>query len=144
MDAPLLLDEPTEAEEVSTSGKNTACLVCHANYTSEALAVRHAEANVGCVNCHGESFAHKNDENNTTPPETMFPTDRIDSFCRGCHTTHDVSPREIVARWLKRGSNKADPGELACTDCHGNHRMRVRTVIWDKTSGKLLRTNKGD
>ncbi len=82
--APLLLDEPTEEEEAfavaatQAAAENTACFVCHANYKPEFLANRHAMADIGCVNCHGD------------------------------------------------------------------HRMKVRTVIWDKKSGKLLRTNKGD
>ena len=29
-----------------------------------------------------------------------------------------------------------------CTDCHGDHRLRLRTVRWDKKTGKLLRSGK--
>jgi len=147
---PLLLDELTEEEEASAAAiteaaaENMACFVCHANYRGEFIAERHAQADVGCVNCHGDSFAHRNDENNTTPPETMYSADKIDAFCRGCHESHDVSPRMIVARWAERNLDKTDPDRIVCTDCHGNHRMKVRTVIWDKKTGKLLRTNRGD
>jgi hypothetical protein len=31
-----------------------------------------------------------------------------------------------------------------CFVCHGNHRMKVRTVICDKRNGRLLRTNRED
>ena len=178
--APLLLDEPTEEEEASAAAttqaaaENTACFVCHANYETEFLADSHTIADIGCVNCHGESSAHQNDENNITPPETMYSAEKIDSFCQSCHKAHDIPPRKIIARWVERkaektdpscqgchedddvppekvvalwterGLDKAEPNEIVCTDCHGDHRMKVRTVIWDKKSGKLLRTNTGD
>ncbi len=147
--APLLLDEPTEEQQKSAAivneatSENAACFVCHANYRTEFLVSRHARANIGCVNCHGESTAHRNDENNTTPPEKIFPTDEIEPFCRKCHQSHNVSPGKIVARWLERNLNKTDAEQIVCTDCHGEHRMKVRTVIWDKKTGKLISTNKG-
>ena len=149
-DAPLLLDEPTEEQQASAvtvtqaAVENTACFVCHANYRSEALANRHAGANVGCAGCHGQSFAHRNDENNTTPPEKMYSADKINSFCRSCHNSHDVPPGKVVALWTKRNPDKTDPDNIVCTDCHGEHRMKVRTIIWDKKTGKLLRTNRGE
>jgi hypothetical protein len=178
--APLLLDEPTGEEEafaVATTQaavENAACFVCHANYKTESLVDCHVKVNIGCVNCHGQSSAHQNDENNITPPETMYSADKIDPFCRSCHNAHDIPPKKIIAHWLKhiadktdsscggchedndvppakvvalwtqRGLDKNDPNEIVCTDCHGDHRMKVRTVIWDKKSGKLLRTNRGD
>jgi hypothetical protein len=191
--APLLLDEPTEKQEASAvataraAAENTACFVCHANYKTESLANDHAGADVGCVNCHGQSSAHQNDENNITPPDTIYSADKIDPSCRSCHKAHNISPRNIIAHWVKRNPNrtaptcrgrgchedddvppekvvarwterssrrrpepqpggldKTDPNEIVCTDCHGDHRMKVRTVIWDKRSGKLLQTNRGD
>ncbi|MCP4258599.1 MAG: hypothetical protein GY774_14030 [Planctomycetes bacterium] len=181
-DAPLLLDEPSDEEKAlagaatQAANENAACFVCHANYRTEFLANRHAMANVGCFNCHGESSPHQNDENNITPPETMYSAEKIDPFCRSCHTAHVISPREIITRWLEKKSEGADtscqgqdchksddvppakvvarwkernlvkikPEEIVCTDCHGDHRMKVRTIIWDKKSGELLRTNKGN
>jgi formate-dependent nitrite reductase cytochrome c552 subunit len=147
---PLLLEEPTEKEEASAVAttralvENTACFVCHANYKTEFLADRHARSDIGCVNCHGQSYAHRNDENNTTVPDTIYSADKIDTFCRSCHKAHDVSPKKVVARWAKRSKDKINLSRIVCTDCHGDHRMKVRTVIWDKKSGKLLRTNRGD
>lgn len=143
---PLLLDDPAKDQATATEAatRNKACFVCHANYMGEFLVERHAKGNIGCVNCHGDSLAHRNDENNTTPPDTMYATEGIDPFCRGCHGTHNVPPEKVVARWIERGLNKDDAARIVCTDCHGEHRMKVRTVIWDKKTGKLLRTNKGD
>ena len=31
-----------------------------------------------------------------------------------------------------------DPKQVVCTDCHGEHRLKVRSVWWDKSTGKLL------
>ena len=149
-DAPLLLEEPTQRQQdyanITTQAavENADCFVCHANYKSEVLAGDHAKANIGCADCHGQSLAHKNDENNTTPPEKMYPTDKIDPFCQGCHASHDVPADKVVALWTKRNLDKIDPDIIVCTDCHGEHRMEVRTVIWDKETGKLLRTNQGE
>jgi len=146
MSEPLLLDDPTEDQAAATQAdtENMACFVCHAGYRGEFLAERHAKANVSCVKCHGDSFAHRNDENNTTPPETMYPAEKIDPFCQGCHETHDIPPKKIIARWKEVNVGKSDPSGIVCTDCHGEHRMKVRTVVWDKETGKLLRTNRGD
>jgi hypothetical protein len=74
----------------------------------------------------------------------MYPAKEIDPFCRSCHAAHDVLPEKVVARWIELDIDKEDAGKIVCTDCHGKHRMKVRTVIWDKTTGKLLRTNRGD
>ncbi|OHB75259.1 MAG: hypothetical protein A2Z25_21835 [Planctomycetes bacterium RBG_16_55_9] len=150
METPLLLDDPAEGENATvtnteTAAENSACFVCHANYRGESLAGSHAGVNIGCVDCHGQSMAHRNDENNTTPPEIMYAARKIDPFCQGCHTSHDIPARTVVARWKERGLDKAkaDPAKLVCTDCHGDHRMRIRTIIWDKATGTLLRTNQG-
>ena len=148
--APLLLEEPTEEQQANAgmtteaAVENTDCFVCHANYRSEPLASDHASVNIGCAGCHGQSFAHKNDENNTTPPEKMYPADKIDSFCRGCHNSHDVEPAKVVTHWAKRNPDKTVPDKIVCTDCHGEHRIKVRTIIWDKKTGKLLSTNRGE
>jgi hypothetical protein len=180
--APLLLDEPTEGDGSTLASnevaiENTACFVCHANYMTESLASRHTGVNIGCIHCHGQSTAHRNDENNTTPPEIMYPREKVDPFCQGCHiTAHDISPKTIITRWLQhseeeihpsctgchkeddvppakvvarwkeKGLDKAktDPEKTGCTDCHGEHQIRVRTIVWDKKTGKLLRTNRGE
>ncbi len=173
---PLLLDDPGEDQAATTqaAAENMACFVCHGNYRGEFLVERHAKANIGCAKCHGDSFAHRNDENNTTPPEIMYAAERIDPFCQGCHDTHDIPPKKVVAAWMKQrvkkpdvtcegchkeddvppakvvarwkelDINKSDPTTIVCTDCHGEHRMKVRTVIWNKETGTLLRTNRGD
>jgi hypothetical protein len=146
--APLLLDDPPEAAGYSTTpaalvvADNSSCFVCHANYMEEELATQHAVQNLGCENCHGKSIAHKNDENNTTPPDVMFPADKIDAACMQCHLTHDAPAAKVIARWRERCPDKTDPATIVCTDCHGNHRLKIRTVRWDKRTGKLLKEPK--
>jgi len=160
-DAPLLLDGPSESEKVNTEAeaKNATCYVCHANYAEEQLAQWHAKANYACADCHGESIAHKNDENHLTPPDRMYPAGEIDVACQKCHTGHDIQPAEVVRRWKQRigdtktdvlckecheshdipagdvirkwqkqSSQKAYEKPIVCTDCHGDHRLKFRSV----------------
>ncbi len=116
---------------------NSACYVCHGNYDGETLETVHAEANVGCVQCHGESLGHRNDEAHRTPPEIMYPAEKIEAACQTCHDTHDVSAKKVLARWRQKCPTKTDPDQLVCTDCHGEHRLPRREVVWDKRTGKL-------
>ena len=142
--APLLLDDPVEADKTNSQATaavdadTLACFVCHANFKTESLAQGHAKAKMGCIDCHGKSYAHRNDENNTTPPEKMYARDQIDDACRQCHPSHDVTAAKVVVLALQRGLSKTDPKAIVCTDCHGNHRLPQRTVRWDKKTGKLL------
>lgn len=140
---PLLLEErkPPAEPKKKRSGPvadNSACFVCHTNYQEESLASVHALEDVGCVRCHGASLAHRNDENNTTPPDKMYAADAIDPACVECHDTHDAPARKVLARWKARCPEKTDFSQVVCTDCHGEHRLKLRTVRWDKKSGKLL------
>jgi hypothetical protein len=120
------------------------CNDCHMDYIGEPLALAHSKAGMSCDSCHGRSRAHYSDESNTTPPDQMYPADKIDPFCQGCHHSHDVPPGKVVTLWMKRNSDKTSPDKIVCTDCHGEHRMKVRTIIWDKETGKRLHTNQGE
>ena len=145
-DNPLLLEKPAgPAPETAPHSRadNSACLVCHDNYTKEFLAGHHSLQNIGCVKCHGDSYAHRNDENNTTPPDKMYSRTRIDQMCGQCHLSHNVAPAKVVERWFKRSEGGAKPETIVCTDCHGRHRLEIRTVRWDKETGKLLPKEEG-
>ncbi len=139
--APLLLDNPaaegSETQSALTT-LNAACFVCHGNYEREELVTVHAADDVGCVECHGPSFAHRNDENNTTPPDVLYPSEAIEAACQKCHETHDVAATEVVARWQQRCPQKTDVSQIVCTDCHGAHRLARRTVRWDKKTRQLI------
>lgn len=143
--APLLLPSAAPAPQpdpwdgpVGPLADNSSCFVCHGNYSEEELATTHAKSNVGCIKCHGESLAHRNDENNTTPPDTMYPASAIDSACLDCHDDHDASARDVLARWRERCPEKTDPATVVCTDCHGHHRLTRRTVRWNKETKELI------
>jgi hypothetical protein len=137
--APLLLDGVDPAAGSHEMADNSACFVCHVNYDEEPFALWHAKADVGCVKCHGDSFAHRNDEDNTTPPDKMYPADRIERLCDKCHETHDAPAARVITRWQKRCPEKTDPSTIVCTDCHGQHRLAVRTVKWNKKTGELIK-----
>jgi len=127
-DAPLLLADEEEAENVSGGADNSRCHVCHANFLQEELAVGHARAGVGCAHCHGACDAHIADESwasggNGTAPDRMFPRDAIPMFCLGCHTASALAGSQH--KGVIEGSS-----EKVCTDCHGKHRLAVRKCKW--------------
>jgi len=126
---PLLLEDPDKTEQLPPPtgpvADNSRCYVCHINYEEEALAVTHARANIGCEKCHGTCYAHCSDEDNITPPDIMYPPEKINSFCKGCHPQAKLSG-----------------GKKYCTDCHGEHRLSYRTRRWDKTTGELIQDDK--
>ena len=139
--APLLLDEPAakEAKSEAFLRINDACFVCHGNYREEPMAVSHAKEDVSCIDCHGASLAHRNDEDNITPPDKMYPFTKIEAGCQAdCHDTHDAPAREVLKRWQERCPQKTDYAQIVCTDCHGFHRLARRSVRWDKDTGALL------
>jgi predicted CXXCH cytochrome family protein len=138
---PLTLDGPEGkpgAKPKDSSQLNTACYVCHANYSEESMVVEHAKEKVGCIDCHGQSFAHRDDEDNITPPDIMFPAEKVDVACQKCHDTHDAPAKKVLKRWQERCPAKQDFAAVVCTDCHGEHRLDKRTVRWDKTTRKLV------
>jgi len=113
---------------------NSYCYVCHRNYEEEALTRKHARAGIGCDKCHGASDCHSGDEDGLTPPEIMFSRAKIIPYCMTCHSGDKVmkaaSHKDLAA------ANAA--GKKVCTDCHGEHRLDVRTRIWDKDTGRLV------
>lgn len=125
----LLMDKGDSIEDYAPPdgpvADNSRCYVCHINYEDEALAFVHAQANIGCEQCHGSSDAHCSDEDNITPPDIMYPAEKINSSCKGCHPTAKLG-----------GSKKY------CTDCHGEHRLSYRTRKWDKATGELIEDDK--
>jgi hypothetical protein len=153
---PLLLDEPPLpapfdpfAIPEGPKANNQACLVCHANYESEPFVDVHAKSNIGCVKCHGLSSAHCNDEGLVTPPDEMFGPDAMKDhaamkkLCGKCHDDHNVPADQVIARWQQRCPAKTKPEEIVCTDCHGQHRLKFRTVWWDKETRELVIRKEG-
>jgi hypothetical protein len=128
---------------------NSRCFVCHANYdfNEEPLVFGHAKANIGCIQCHGESTRHSADEDGLTPPDRMFPKAHIRFNCLGCHDWVKLVASDKTK--LDRADLPEKPDHQAvleataqkklCTDCHGDHRLGHRTRVWDKRTGALLR-----
>lgn len=117
---------------------NDPCYVCHGNMKEDKLVFAHAAGKVSCIDCHGPSVAHRNDEDNITPPDKMFARDQIDSMCSECHGEHDVPARDVIRRLQERKLASTKSGEIACTSCHFEHRLAHRVVEWDKKTRKLL------
>ena len=122
------------AEEEPEWADNSYCYVCHLNYHGEALTQDHEIGGVGCETCHGVSEQHSADEDGITPPDRMFPQDEINPFCLTCHAQTDIEYVDAHKPLFAQGSND----EHVCTDCHGEHKMAVRTRIWDKDTGELI------
>jgi hypothetical protein len=148
---PLMLDDGTGFETIDGSGAdNSRCHVCHLNFAMEKLAVTHAKEDIGCDDCHGDCDAHIDDESWAsggpgTPPEIMYPQERIDGACGECHDTHDAPANAVLQRWQNRCPEKADASTIVCTDCHGKHRLnpKLRKAWWDKKSGKPIKPASG-
>jgi hypothetical protein len=134
------LDEklPESSDTAKLKVDNTACYVCHGYYDEEEMVIVHGKAEVSCIDCHGKSYEHRNDEDNITPPDKMYAPDGVDKMCSTCHEEHDAPAVKVLARWQERCAEKTDPKKVICTDCHGDHRMKRRTVRWDKKTGELI------
>ena len=131
-DAPPLLLEEGEAEFLPPSGSvadNSRCHVCHMNYVREEIALVHARADMGCVDCHGDCDEHIADESwasggNGTPPSIMYTRDKVNPFCMECHPKDEIDTEEHSDFLAGTGDKKH------CTDCHGEHRLPVRKCKW--------------
>jgi hypothetical protein len=103
-------------------GANAACYVCHMTFVKEELAKVHLKEKVGCIECHGLSDKHANDENiGATKPDITFKRQQVDASCDKCHETHDAPAKKVVARLSERHL-PANPAPI-CTDCHGQHKI---------------------
>ena len=119
--------EPTDAEDsddgamIDPLGPNSACYVCHTTFVWEELATVHLPEKITCIECHGLSAAHANDEDiGATPPDIIFKREKIDASCVECHEEHDVSARDVIERFIDRKPPSSPP---VCTDCHGTHKI---------------------
>jgi hypothetical protein len=118
-------DPADEADDdtpmIDPMSANAACYVCHMTFIHEEFSRVHLKEKITCIECHGVSAAHANDENiGATPPDVMFKRSEVDASCAECHEEHDVPARKIIARWLERRLSGRSP---ICTDCHGMHKI---------------------
>jgi len=136
---------------------NAKCFDCHIylNREKEPLIVLHQAVNVGCVDCHGKSQEHMDDESGETAPDIIFAKEVINQSCAksGCHTEKKLKEVKSHKRWyaqadqiaiLKKASAAAKVefhdfrDKKYCTDCHGNHTIPDRNKKWDKKTRKLI------
>jgi hypothetical protein len=114
-------DESGDSPQIDPMSVNAACYVCHMTFIREELSKQHLPEKITCIDCHGLSAAHANDENiGATPPDVVFKRDQVDASCEECHEEHDVPATKVVARFIQR--KLADPRPI-CTDCHGTHKI---------------------
>jgi hypothetical protein len=114
---------------------NSYCYVCHANYEHEKLTKAHQPVGVGCEKCHGMSVKHSGDEDGLTPPDKMYAKSAVDPFCMTCHEKSKLVKRDDHKDYFR----DLQEGET-CSDCHAEkHHLAVRTRIWDKKTGKLVK-----
>jgi hypothetical protein len=131
---------PAAAEMADSQGSeppsadNYYCYVCHLNYDGEELSMNHEIGGIGCEKCHGKSDRHSADEDGIVPPEIMYSRGRINLSCMECHSHADIGHVSDHKELLSDLSGD----KHVCTDCHGKHRLKVRTRIWDKETGKLI------
>ncbi|MBL7223474.1 MAG: hypothetical protein ISS72_06465 [Candidatus Brocadiae bacterium] len=117
---------PEPADE-NPMGPNAACYVCHMTFVRESLSRDHLAAKVYCINCHGLSAPHANDEDvGATKPDVTFTRTQVNPSCRACHASHDAAPEKVLLRWqqvVKAKFAGQPPASPACTDCHGYHKV---------------------
>jgi len=138
--------EPVEQEVVEkTFTANEFCAACHYAFDEEELARTHQKAGIGCERCHGESERHRSDEDNVTPPEIMYPRNKIIPTCMMCHPRHEieqVGPHKQLlagAKTIFDSDSQTKGRQMYCTTCHAKeHRINVRTIRWNKATGELL------
>ncbi|UCD49285.1 MAG: hypothetical protein JSW27_17350 [Phycisphaerales bacterium] len=134
---------------VETFVANPFCKACHLDFDEDELALNHEIAGIGCERCHGESLKHRSDEANITPPQLMYPKERINPSCMMCHPRHEIRHVEDHQTILEAGLSVFETEEASCDDkdakkycidCHGpHHRMKVRTIRWNKATGEVLK-----
>ena len=65
----------------------------------------------------------------------MFARPQINAFCMTCHEKQKLLKHEEHQDFFEN----LQPDDV-CTSCHApKHRLKVRTRIWDKTTGKLIK-----
>ena len=113
---------PNDGGGSKALGPNAACYVCHMTYVKEPMSRLHLKHRVYCIDCHGTSAAHANDEDiGATKPDIYFKRNQVNASCRKCHSDHDAAPEKVIKRWIERKLTVSPP---VCTDCHGSHKIK--------------------
>lgn len=121
-DADASADKSDESSEtIDPLSVNATCYVCHIPFIREEISRVHFKEEVTCIECHGVSAAHANDEDvGATKPDIVYKRAQVDKMCGKCHEDHDVPATDVIARFLDREITESP---AVCTDCHGKHRI---------------------
>jgi hypothetical protein len=126
-------DQNEPRPKIDPLSVNATCYVCHTVFVWEEISKQHLAEDVTCIECHGLSAGHANDENiGATKPDTVYERNQIDAMCQKCHAQHDVPPRDVITRFLER---KLTVSPAVCTDCHGEHRIEA-AELEEETEGE--------
>lgn len=142
------MKKPDLSEELMEAD-NSFCLVCHINLEDEELVQIHTPYGIGCEACHGMSMKHSADEDGLTPPDIMWARHRINSRCLTCHEREAMMEDEKAAKAHKKMFKDMDKADADltkishCTKCHGKHRIKNRTRIWDQETGEIVEQSGG-
>ncbi|MDP6545457.1 MAG: cytochrome c3 family protein [Phycisphaerae bacterium] len=118
----LCVPAPDAGDKNNPLGPNAACYVCHMTYVKEPLSRVHLKHKVYCIDCHGISAAHANDEDiGATKPDRYYKRGQVNGACRKCHEKHTAAPEKVIKRYIDRKLTKSP---AVCTDCHGSHRIK--------------------
>jgi hypothetical protein len=114
-----------KAATVNRPADNRLCLVCHELLATELISQKHEAKNILCIDCHGQSRLHMEDEMLMTRPDVLFGRTEVDPFCRGCHPGHK-DPAKVQAfldewRGRDRPNGRVVTSTSICMDCHGTH-----------------------
>jgi hypothetical protein len=108
-----------EAETLQRRDGASSCAVCHVDATDQWTGTVHDRSAVGCVECHGPSHGHVEDENNEVLPDEVFVRADVDRLCAECHRCGRTPVTSNQAASLPHVTPPV------CTDCHTAHRFCV-------------------
>ena len=121
---------------------NATCYVCHMTFVHESISKEHFAEEVTCIDCHGLSAAHANDEDiGATKPDIVYAQDQIDTMCVECHEEpmgEHPEEAKLIAEYVEPGKeipwyiHSRQPicvffshaahvkmAEMECKTCHG-------------------------
>ena len=101
-----------QAEALQRRDQAQSCVVCHVDAADQWTGTAHDHNDVGCIECHGPSEAHAQDENNEVLPDELFARADVDYLCAKCHVCTRTRDEETLA---------AIAPARVCTDCHTAH-----------------------
>jgi len=110
-------DSPHRLHEGGVTSMAVRCHVCHERQSADYEAGVHADAGVGCIECHSTHYPPRITE---MDPGTL--SEFVVSVCLRCHSTAQedaasVTFNDIHARRLGAGDVRVP----ACNVCHGSH-----------------------